>query len=250
MNTAAVLPAGYRSVVTFDRETHAGLGVDEAARYRAAAGLNAIYLTAVEFFQACHDYPVVFVHEGGDGPVVPMAVTGLQQGRNLFVDARAGWREWAYVPAWCRRYPFITTEVRLDDSGEMARVICVDEGCLSADAEPLFDAEGRSTSAWERIESLINDFEMAVQQTRRLCELLQQHALLEPFQAQVHPRHDEPMTLQGMFRVKEEALNELPSRVLKDFMRRGELSRIYAHLISLENFAALLDLQARAGQPG
>ncbi len=242
------MPAGYQTVVTFDRETHAGLGIDETARHRAARGLNAIYLSAVEFFQACHDYPIVFVREGHEGSIVPMAITGLSQGHNLFVDEDNGWREGVYIPAWCRRYPFITTEVRLDDSGEMARVICVDDGGLCEYTEPLFDRQGQPHEAWTRMEALINDFEMAVEQTRRLCDLLERHGLLEPFEAKVHPNDAEAMTLQGMLRVNEQYLNDLPARVLKDFMRRGELSRIYAHLISLENFAGLLDLQAAAGQ--
>ncbi len=45
-----------------------------------------------------------------------------------------------------------------------------------------------------------------------------------------------------MHRVNEDRLNQLPAKAIKAMMSRGELSRVYAHLISLENFAKLLDL--------
>ena len=55
------------------------------------------------------------------------------------------------------------------------------------------------------------------------------------------------MLIKGLFRVSEEKLNDLPGDVVKDLMARGELSRIYAHLMSLDNFTTLLDLHASPG---
>ena len=47
-----------------------------------------------------------------------------------------------------------------------------------------------------------------------------------------------------MHRVYEDKLNQLPADTVKELMEQGEMSRIYAHLISLENFAKLLDLSS------
>ena len=49
------------------------------------------------------------------------------------------------------------------------------------------------------------------------------------------------MQLTGMHRVAEKNLENLNTAQLKNLMRRGWLARIYMHLLSLENFARLLD---------
>jgi hypothetical protein len=49
------------------------------------------------------------------------------------------------------------------------------------------------------------------------------------------------MQLTGMHRVAEKNLENLNTAQLKNLMRKGYLARIYIHLLSLENFARLLD---------
>jgi hypothetical protein len=49
------------------------------------------------------------------------------------------------------------------------------------------------------------------------------------------------MQMTGMHRVAEKNLENLNAAQLKNLMRKGYLARIYMHLLSLENFARLLD---------
>ena len=49
------------------------------------------------------------------------------------------------------------------------------------------------------------------------------------------------MQMTGMHRVAEKNLENLNAAQLKNLMRKGYLARIYLHLLSLENFARLLD---------
>ena len=55
-----------------------------------------------------------------------------------------------------------------------------------------------------------------------------------------------PIQLTGMFRVDEKKIEHLNSSQLKNLVKKGVLGRIYAHLVSLENFAALLDRKSKA----
>ena len=50
------------------------------------------------------------------------------------------------------------------------------------------------------------------------------------------------MRLQGLFRVDEERMNAIPGKDLRQMLRKGELKATYAHLVSLENFAKLMQL--------
>ena len=48
----------------------------------------------------------------------------------------------------------------------------------------------------------------------------------------------------GMFRVAEEKLAQLDGAQLKDLAAKGVLGRVYAHLMSLDNFRRMLDRRA------
>ncbi len=48
------------------------------------------------------------------------------------------------------------------------------------------------------------------------------------------------MNLGGMYRVEERKLEFLNAAQHKNLIRKGVMGRIYAHLISLENFTRLL----------
>ncbi len=52
----------------------------------------------------------------------------------------------------------------------------------------------------------------------------------------------------GMQRVAEKNLENLNAAQLKNLMRKGILSRIYMHLLSLENFGRLLERRAARPQ--
>ena len=54
----------------------------------------------------------------------------------------------------------------------------------------------------------------------------------------------EAMNLTGMHRVDEKKLEFLNASQLKNLIKKGVMGRVYAHLISLDNFARLLDRRA------
>ena len=90
----------------------------------------------------------------------------------------------------------------------------------------------------------MRDLEAARRQTAALLTGLESLSLLEPFEAHAFGRDGQDHHLRGMLRVSEERLNALDARDIGRLMRQGELSRIYAHLMSLDNFKHLLDRAA------
>ena len=97
-------------------------------------------------------------------------------------------------------------------------------------------------------QQLLEAVEGSRQQTRVLTRRLEALGLLVPFDAVAMPRQGDRMRLQGLHRVDEERLLQVPGRDLRTMMRKGELRAVYAHLNSLENFGRLLDL-AQRGDP-
>ena len=232
------------SIVPLDAQKHAGLGVDQSRLRRFSAHCNAFAIVLPEFFYAARHYPLVFV-KAEDATLRASVITGLRHNENLYVDAHGDWHEQVYVPASVRRFPFYavaTAEVGKADK----TLIMVDESALVASAEPFFDQLGEATAKWKSSEVFIADFVAAEKQTMLFAARMDELGLLEAFDAQVNPEQQDSLQLTGMFRVNEDRLNRLATKTIRELMVQGEMSRIYAHLISLENFAKLLDLSAAA----
>ena len=78
-----------------------------------------------------------------------------------------------------------------------------------------------------------------------MCGILADYALLEPFTMQAKFNSGaSPLHLTGMHRVNESRIEHLNASQLKNLVKKGILARIYAHLLSLDNFARLLDRKA------
>lgn len=239
-------PPGYGRLVPLDRQRHAGLGLRPGLDHAWCSRINAVFVGAAEMSRAALDYPVAFLRESATGEFAPVAVLGLHQDQNLFVEG-GRWRENTYIPAYLRRYPFCLVDIPSRDGQEAQHLVCVQEDCLTPSAAPLFDSRGAPTAAWQPLMQLLESIERARQQTRALCMRLEALQLLVPFDAVAVPRAGRQSRLQGLHRVDEQKLQALSGRELRPLMKRGELRAVYAHLLSLENFGRLLDLaQARA----
>lgn len=234
-------PLGYCKVVPLNREAHASLGLATLS-HRWCAALNAVPLNAGEFASAAASYPIAFARDEDSGEFSPMAVLGLRNAENLFVNAEGQWLPRSYIPAAIRRYPFCIAEISDPQGRAPQRLVCVEDGQLVTGGQPLFTAKGDPTPLWDNTQRLLEAIEAARQQTRVLCKRLDALGLFTPFEALALPRAGKRMRLQGLFRVDEEKMNAIPGKDLRVMLRKGEFKATYAHLISLENFAALMEL--------
>ena len=245
------IPPGYKGLVALDKDIHKGKGVVGAQRAAFASGLTGVYLLAAEFVQASRHYPIVFAQEQQSGAYLALAVTGLNQDQNLFVGRDGEWDKDIYIPAYVRRWPFYGVRLEGEEisKGKGDILICVDESGLEPSKAAVFDASGNPSPDFQPTQTLISEMEGARPATEHLCQTLKEFDLLEPFEAHAFPKGGQEMRLRGMFRVNEDKLNELQAKDVKRLMKNGELSRIYAHLMSLDNFKSLMD-RAAAAKPG
>ncbi|HET7922934.1 MAG TPA: SapC family protein [Gammaproteobacteria bacterium] len=233
------MPPGYSRLVALDSRQHRKQKL-VPQRQRFAARLTSVPLMAAEFVQAARHYPIVFAADTKDSTqFVPLAVTGLEQDINLFMEPGGVWAVGQYLPAHVRCWPFYGAHVRGGKDSEI--LICVDPDGLAVDGEELFDAEGAPGAALRAAQALIRDLEAARGVTVQLCHELRRLDLLAPFEAHALPKQGREWRVHGMFRVDENRLNALDAEAVQRLMRDGMLSRIYAHLMSLDNFKFLMD---------
>ncbi|MFH1043753.1 MAG: SapC family protein [Pseudomonadota bacterium] len=232
-------PFGYKNIVPLYKNNKVRLPAPGAVP-EFCSNLNAIPISYTEFSPACRDYPLVFTSGDNGRTYAPVAVLGLAGGENLFLEHGA-WDKNVYVPAYVRRYPFCMARVNLDQVEQADRLICVEKDFLDDKGETMFDAEGKPLPQWQPIEKLLQEYEADLERSREMSAILSDYALLEPFSMQAQTKAGAAMNLTGMYRVGEQKMEFLNANQCKNLIKKGVMGRIYAHLISLDNFARLLD---------
>ena len=238
------LPLGYKTLVALDREKHGHLGVADPDNFNFAHKQHVILVTWMEMINASRDYPLIFIAAGSLDNLMPVILTGVDDGENLYLDPTGNWLEGAYLPATIRRYPFFTVPYPDQADEERKLAILVDETALSKEGEPILDSQGNPTPYWQEMENFVADLDGEIQQTESFMQILKDMELLEPFNYQVSVNGVDYSGKPGMLRINEQKLNELPANKLKALQENGSLIRIHAHMISLNNFEKLYKLKA------
>jgi hypothetical protein len=214
-----------------------------------AVATNAMGLSFSEFAVASRDYPIVFGTVDGGASYAPLAVLGLADRQNLFVDAKGNWQQDTYVPAFVRRYPFCLSVVHVDGVAQKDRVICIERSYLDASGVALYDGGGKATPRWAERERMLAGYENDLELTAQMCAGLKKLDLFAPFTLEVTVGAKSHFKLQGMVRIDEQKFIALKPASHKALAAKGWAARVYAHLFSLANFARLYDRSvAVAGQ--
>jgi len=226
----------YTRLVALDREVHAGLRLKAAANLEFAAGLSTVPLLCAEFRAAAREYAIVFVR-GADDALMPAVLTGTPQGRNLYVDSSGHWNA-GYVPAYVRRYPFLTARTAADQYA-----VCIDAECPGFDANEgvqLFADAGEPSLLLRQVLKNLSDFQQHAELTETFARRLQAAGVLIAADARADLGHGRSVVLRGLVIVDEARLRALPDPTLREWLTSGVLALIHAHLLSLGNLLHLL----------
>ena len=239
-------PFGYQQVVPF-LKTQKVRPVAAGEIPEFAQRSNAIPISYTEFQPVAREYPIVFTSGDSGKSFASVAVLGMTAAENLFV-AQGAWASGVYVPAYVRRYPFCMAKVTIDKVEQQKRLICIEKAFLDDKrGEALFDAKEQPSAKWVDIERLLSEYEADLERGREMCAILADYGLLEPFTMKAtlaKAKGGGDMHVTGMHRVSEKNLENLNAAQLKNLLRKGIVARIYMHLLSLENFARLLERKA------
>lgn len=236
-------PNLFTTPVALDRVQHRTQHLKpQGVRFDRTAGMNALFIAAVEFIDAARDYPIVFIEAGkgedGQREVAPVAVLGLTQGENLMLGADGSWAA-RYVPALLRGYPF-----GLARTGDNNYVVVIDdkaEALTTAEGDSLFDDKGEPTPMLEGRRKFLEQLEAEAQRTRLLGRSLLELELLQPMRFDATLPDGASLTVDGFLTVDEKRFAELPADKLVALHKNGVLALIHAHQFSLQLMRALVE---------
>ena len=221
-------------------EAHGDLGVNATDNpYAFIAKSHLVPLTVTEFAPAALSYPVIFLGETKQ----PVAVMGLGEGQNLFIDAAGALRGDCYVPAYARRYPFVFA----NDQEQNRMILCIDRAApfiAKGGDVPLF-VDGQPSDYVNAAMEFCNNFEGERQRTEAFVALLNELDLFDTREAVFTPRDEQgnpgqPQKLAEYQAVSEDKLKALSPEKLAELRDNGALGQIYAHLTSLLGWDRLI----------
>ncbi|MCA3254817.1 MAG: SapC family protein [Alphaproteobacteria bacterium] len=230
-DNAQPLPLFYQSIAPLSSQLHPGWGLTLRSAFPETKITHAVPITVDEFAAAQRHYPIVFGM--GDGPA-PLALLGLNEGVNTFVDADGNWRPDTYIPAYIRRYPFLLAKLT-PESTELS--LCFDDqsGLVGPDgADKLFDGD-QPSEITKNILQFCEQFEQSVARTRAFVEDLEKSGLLIDGEFTVSRDNEQPAIYRGFRMVAEEKVQEMRGDQARKMVQNGALGLVYAHLFSLGN---------------
>lgn len=242
----ANLPILYKDLQPLSSNIHGGYRSRPSDRAPFFANVHAVPLTIDEFVHAQRYYPIVF--SVGDNPV-PLALLGLNEGVNVFVDEEGVPFNPFYVPAYVRRYPYMLARLQ-PDVPELSLCFDPTSGLIGdgGEGEPLFN-DGKPTDQLNGIMKFCEDFEMSAQRTNAFVEELKAMDLLIDGEVSIQPNDaDQPFIYRGFQMVAEEKLRDMNGDQLRKINQNGILSLVMAHMFSLPQIRDIFGRQMMLGK--
>jgi len=197
-----------------------------------------------EFKNLQRHYPVVFIKNPDDGEFQAVAMFGVEEGENLFLDEN-GWNA-SYIPLNIMRQPFLIGFQEQDRGGEKSSepVVSVDMDSPRIHpelGEPVFLEHGGNSDYLESINSILNVLFVGMRTTRPFFKTLEELDLLESFVLDAQLSDGSEHRLAGFYTINEDVLAELEGEQLEMLNKRGYLEAIYMVIASMTNLPTLLE---------
>ena len=217
-------------------EMHGTMGFTPAERpFDFVKNERALPLTFTEFSSAQRTYPIIFSNV--ENPL-PLAIVGLFDEGNLYVDEQGKWDSMCYVPIYLRCYPFAFAT---EGGGRIAVVIDRAADSVNENPQYPFFVGDKVSEHADALMRLCAQYDDARRRTIDFCNTLRDLGLLTPLRAAYTPEGaTEAEPLAEYIGIDTDKLNALTKDEVFDLHSAGYLSAIYLQLYSLENWRHLM----------
>ena len=217
-------------------------------RFGAEFGDNvgSVLAFPTEFVELQKEYPILFRKNSETQKYQAVALLGLNQAENLFLNPslRTGWAA-SYIPAAVVKGPFLIGR-QSQDAGDNAPVIHIDLDHPKVgheDGYPLFLEHGGNSPYLEHVASVLKLIHQGVAIQDVMFKLFTELDLIEPVNIEVDLKNGEKHRLVGHHTINQSKLAALSGDQLEKLNKLGFLPLAYAVISSMTNIRKLTEIK-------
>jgi len=227
----------YKNLVVLDKEQHKDLKINPLEDLSLARQTAYVPVLANEVALVGAGFPVVFT---GDEKPSLISLVSLG-GESLAVNADGKWIS-SYVPSYFRKYPFSLASTQENPE---QKVILIDEESplfSKSKGKQLFKKDGEKSETLTHAIDFLTTHENQMIVTQNVAKVIADSGILEDREISVGEGDEKKVLVNGFKVVDREKLNALSDDILADWVRKGIISMIDAHLKSLDNIQTLFNI--------
>ncbi|MCK9473784.1 SapC family protein [Sulfurimonas sp.] len=227
----------YKNLVILDKEKHKELKINPLEDLFFAKSAAHIPLLANEVAQVGSAFPVVFT--AGEVPELTAIVSlGTE---SLAINEAGKWIT-SYVPSYLRKYPFSLASTKENPD---QKVILIDEDSSlfsKSKGKQLFKKNSEKSETLDHAINFLTSYDNQMSVTLNVAKLIAKSGILENREISVGEGEEKKVLVNGFKVVNREKLNALSDDILADWVRKGIMAMIEAHLKSLDNIQTLFEI--------
>ena len=227
----------YKNLVVLDKEQHKDLKINPMEDLFFAKQSAFIPVVASEVALVGAAFPVVFTADENPSLVSLVSLGG----DSLAIDAHGKWIT-SYVPSYLRKYPFSLASTK--ENPDQKVILIDDESPLfsKSKGKQLFKKDKEQSETLTHAINFLTSHENQAIITSNVAKAIADSGILEDREISVGEGDEKKVLVNGFRVVDTEKLHALSDDILADWVRKGIISFIDAHIKSLENIQALFNI--------
>jgi len=227
----------YKNLVILDREKHKEFKINPLTDLNFAKSATHIPLLASEVSQVGAAFPIVFTADE-----TPSLVAIVSLGADSLAITQDGKWITSYVPSYLRKYPFSLASTK--EKPEQKMILIDEDSSLfsKSKGKQLFKKDGEKSETLDHAINFLTSYEQQMSVTLNVAKIISQSGILEDREISVGEGEEKKVLVNGFKVVNREKLNALSDDILADWVRKGIIAMIDAHLKSLENIQTLFEI--------
>jgi hypothetical protein len=205
--------------------------------------VGAVLILPNEFAKAQREYPIFFRKESETGQFYPVALLGLEENENLFLDERSGWRT-KYIPLSMQQGPFIIGAQQQDNQQKLVVFVDESDARIQSNASPtLFNPDGTGTATLDNIRDILFARHEGVALLEPMAQAFLKHNLLEQVIIEIDLANGAHIKFDAGYTIHIERLSTLENDAVIELHKSGLLSLAYNVVNSIDNLHDLINLK-------
>jgi len=240
--------------VPLDNINHKNLKVITRYAQEFGDNVNQVMVFPAEFGDIQREYPIFFRRDKESGEFQAIALLGLDNDENLFLEGNGAWNA-GYIPALCARGPFMIGFKEREADGQTYKEpvihVNMDDPRVNEDeGHPVFLPQGGNSPYLERIGSILRAISEGMVRGKPMYAAFDEMGLLEPVKLEFKLSDTETRLAKHFYTLNEEKLKQLEGEKLEQLNKAGYLQGAYLVLASQANVNKLISLKNKKRQNG